>query len=677
MKQKQNIFLLAFFLLASSKAFLAENNYGKWGVDLSGMDLDVCPGDDFGGYVNGNWSKNTEIPADKSIYGTFIILRDLSEKNVKEIIEEWASNLFLLPESDEGKVAAIYRMFMDEENLEALDDEPLVEYLDSLKPIATKEEFAFFMGKTLFNFGKSFFNAYVQQDKKDISRNVVYFSQSGLGLPDRDYYLQEQNRSKKEKYLAYVEKVLKSIDWKTPYESAFLIVELEEKIAQAHWSKAESRDEDKTYNPTTIQKFMENSPNFPWARFFEGAKLNQIEGLVVEQDTAIAKLAKLYNETSLETLKAWQAFSLASQMSPYLSKRFSLEHWKFYSNYLNGVKEEKPRWKRAVSFCESLMGEAIGKEYVNRHFNEDSKNKMLSIVQNLLKAMGGRINSNTWMSDETKIKALQKLNNFKVKIGYPSKWKDYSLFDVVNNNLVKTLTNSREFEWNILVAKLSSPVDPEEWFMTPQTVNAYFNPPLNEIVFPAAILQPPFFNPNADMAVNYGAIGAVIGHEITHGFDDQGRKYNQYGALEDWWHESDENEFNLRAKKLGEFYGAIVFPNLPDVRINPELTMGENIADLGGILVALNAYRNAQEGKFEGDLDGFTQEQRFFLGFAQVWRTKCTEEYLKNLVTTDPHSPGRIRAYAPLCHIDAWYSAFGVEPIDKNYLTEDQRVKIW
>ncbi|HVG24525.1 MAG TPA: M13-type metalloendopeptidase [Thermoanaerobaculia bacterium] len=651
--------------------------YGTWGVDLEGMDRTVKPGDDFFKFVSGKWAASTTIPPDKTRYGAFDMLRDLSEVRVHAMVEKWAADKKLKAGSDEAKVAAMYRTFMDEAAIEKLDAKPLQPYLDAVRKAKKHEDIARLMARAPFSFGRSFFGAGVSDDAKDPDRNTLYVSQSGLGLPDREFYLRDNFKPQKERYQKYVADMLRLAEWPEPEQNAAAIVAMETKLAEAHWSRAESRNRDKTYNPMTFVELEKNAAGFPWGAFFKESGLDKAGRAVVRQNTALPKIAQIFADTPIETLKAWQAFNVTEEAAPLLSRRFADAQWEFRSKFLNGTQEQRPRWKRGVDAAEGALGEAVGRAYVAQYFPPESKAKMEKLVADLRTAMKGRIEKLEWMSPETRKSALDKLSKFGVKIGYPSKWRDYSTLQIKEGDLVGNVARVSAFEWADTVSRLGKKVDKQEWGMTPQTVNAYYASTRNEIVFPAAILQPPFFDPKADPAVNYGAIGAVIGHEITHGFDDQGRKSDGEGVLRDWWAAEDATKFEAQATRLGSQYESFEFENLPGLHITPKMTMGENIADLGGILMGLDAYKISLGGKPAPVLDGFTGEQRVFLGWAQVWRTMVRDDALRQLLMTDSHSPGTVRAFAPLRNVDAWYEAFGVKEGDKNYVKPEERVKIW
>jgi putative endopeptidase len=651
--------------------------YGTWGIDLEGMDTSVKPGDDFFKYVNGKWAATTQIPADKTSFGAFALLGDLSEARVRALLDRWAADKSLKPGSDEAKVAAVYRTFLDEAAAEKLDRKPIQPKLDAVKKARTHEDVARLMGRSAGSFGSSFFNAGISDDAKNPDKYALYVSQSGLGLADREFYLQDKFKAQKERYQKYVADMLALIGWDEAETNAAAIVALETKIADAHWTRPESRNRDKTYNPMTIAELETNAPGFPWRVAFKEAGLDKADRAIVRQNTALPKLARIFADTPVATLQAWQAFHIADDAAPLLSRRFVDTQWEFRAKFLNGAQEQRPRWKRAVSAAEGSMGEAIGRTYVAEHFPPESKAKMEQLVANIRAAMKGRIDNLQWMSPETRTRAHEKLAKFGVKIGYTTKWRDYSKLQIREGDLVGNAERAGKFEWARDLARLGKSVDKSEWGMTPQTVNAYYASTRNEIVFPAAILQPPFFDPNADPAVNYGGIGAVIGHEITHGFDDQGRKSDGNGVLRDWWAADDAAKFEAQATTLGAQYKAFNFPQLPDLHITPGLTMGENIGDLGGILLAYDAYRISLKGQPSPVLDGFTGEQRVFLGWGQVWRTMMRDDALRQYIMTNSHSPGMVRAFAPLRNVDAWYEAFGVKEGDANYVKPEERVRIW
>jgi putative endopeptidase len=650
--------------------------YGSWGIDTAGMDRSAKPGVDFFGYVNGNWAKNTPIPSDRSSYGSFMVLRDLSEARVRSLVEGYALG-DPAKDGDAAKVAALYRGFMDEAAIEALGAKPLKPHLAAIAKVKDKAAMADLMGRASGGLGGSFFGAFVSDDARNPDRYALYLGQSGLGLGDREMYLDAKFAPQRERYQAYVEQMLTMAGWPKAKDNAAKIVAMETRIAQAHWTRAESRNRDKTYNPAMLAEMDAKAPGFPWATFFKAAGVDSAERAVLRQDTAFPKIAQVFAETDLDTLKAWQAFRTTDEAAPLLSKAFVEAEFEFRNKFLSGQPEQRPRWKRGVAFAEAAMGEAIGRDYTQLYFPAESKAKMDALVTNVKAAMRARLEKLEWMGPATKTEAMAKLENFGLKIGHPDKWRDYSGLTIVNGDVFGNAQRSRQFEWDYDRARIGQPVDKAEWGMTPQTVNAYYSSVKNEIVFPAAILQPPFFDPKADPAVNYGGIGGVIGHEIIHGFDDQGRKSDGKGMLRDWWTAEDAARFEAQAAKLGAQYEAYPFPQLPGMHINGRVAMGENIGDLGGLTIALEAYRRSLGGQPAPVIDGFTGEQRFFMGWSQVWRTLWRDDALRQQLVNGTHSPGHIRAFAPLRNIDAWYEAFGITEADPLWVAPKDRVRIW
>jgi len=649
--------------------------YGTWGFDLSGRDTSVAPGDSFFRYANGAAFDKLEIPSDRTSYGSFALLRELSDNRMKALVQGLASRTDLTPGSDEAKVADAYRSYMDEARIEALDARPLQPFLSAIRAADTHEKIAAYMGQTQGRVGASFFGTGITIDQKNPTRYAVTTGQSGIGLPNRDYYLDARFADKKEKYQAYVERMLTNIGWADPAGHAAAIVALETKIAEAHWTPIENRNRDKTYNAYTIQTLAAEAPGFDWTGYFNAAGLGSIDRLIVRQNTAMPKIAAIFAETPIDTLQAWQAFHTTDDAASTLSKRFSDAQWEFRSRDLSGQPEQRSREKRAISFAEGSLGEAAGRLYVAEYFPAESKAKMEELVANLRVALSHRIDNLTWMGTDTKAAAQEKLRKFTVKIGYPDKWRDYSALEIRADDLFGNSQRLGQFQWNYQLNRLNQPVDKAEWGMTPQTVNAYYNSANNEIVFPAAILQPPFFDPDADPAVNYGGIGGVIGHEIGHGFDDQGSKSDGDGVLRNWWTDEDKANFQALTTRLGAQYDQ--FEPLPGHPVQGGLTMGENIGDAAGTAVGLEAYHLSLNGQPAPVIDGVTGDQRFFYGWAQVWQSKYREEALKQQIATDPHSPAEFRVIGPVRNIDAWYEAFGVKPGDKYYLAPEDRVRIW
>ncbi|WP_295210153.1 M13-type metalloendopeptidase [uncultured Brevundimonas sp.] len=650
----------------------AHSPFGAWGFDLAGRNTSVKPGDDFNEYANGTYLRTTEIPADKSRFGPFDVLYENAQSQLKSIIETSAAN----PANENArKVGALYASFMDEAKIEQLGATPLADDLAAVKAVTDHAGMARLMGESHSGFGGSLFGIDVFEDLKNPNLNSAYLGQGSLGLPDRDYYLKPDFAAQREAYLAYLTTTLTAIGWADPAKTAADILAFETKVADKQWTTVERRQIDKLYNPAKASDLATLAPGFDWAGFLSGAQVSDVDTLVLMENTAIPAIAQVFADTPIETLKAWQAFNVVDQASPYLSKAFVDARFDFRGKTLRGQPENRPRWNRGVALVDGQLGEVLAQEYVRLHFPASSKAQMEALVGNIRDAMTERLKTLDWMSEPTREQALYKMSKFGVKIGYPDKWRSYDGLELKADDLYGNVERSSAFEWAYKRGKIGKPVDPLEWGMTPQTVNAYYNPPRNEIVFPAAILQAPFFDPNADPAVNYGGIGAVIGHEITHGFDDQGRKSDGDGVLRDWWTPEDAARFEARAKVLGDIYDKL--EPIPGVHVNGDLTMGENIADLGGLLLALDAYHKSLNGQPAPVIDGLTGDQRVFLGWAQVWREKSREAALKEQLTTDPHSPGPVRAATSPRNIDAWYAAFGVSPDQKEYIAPEARARIW
>ncbi|WP_293826621.1 M13-type metalloendopeptidase [uncultured Brevundimonas sp.] len=650
----------------------AAHPFGTWGFDLAGRDTTVKPGDDFNEYANGTYLRTTDIPADKARFGPFDVLYENAQAQLKSIIETSAAN----PANDNArKVGALYASFMDEARIEQLGAAPLAADLAAVKAVTDHAGMARLMGESHAGFGASLFGVDVFEDLQKPDLNSAYLGQGSLGLPDRDYYLKPDFAAQREAYLAYLTTTLTAIGWTDPAKAAADILAFETRVADKQWTTVQRRQIDKLYNPTRVADLPTLAPGFDWAAFMAGAQVSEVDTLVLMENTAIPGIAQVFADTPIETLKAWQAFNVVDQASPYLSKAFVDARFDFRGKTLRGQPENRPRWNRGVALVDGQLGEVLAQEYVRLHFPASSKAQMEALVGNIRDAMTERLKHVDWMSEPTREQALYKMSKFGVKIGYPDKWRSYDGLELKPDDLYGNVERSSAFEWAYKRGKIGKPVDPLEWGMTPQTVNAYYNPPRNEIVFPAAILQAPFFDPNADPAVNYGGIGAVIGHEITHGFDDQGRKSDGDGVLRDWWTPEDAARFEERAKVLGAIYDKL--EPIPGVHVNGDLTMGENIADLGGLLLALDAYHKSLNGQPAPVIDGLTGDQRVFLGWAQVWREKSREAALKEQLTTDPHSPGPVRAATSPRNIDAWYAAFGVSPDQKEYIAPDARARIW
>ena len=670
--------LLAFGLVSvraddRASSSLEAPRYGAWGLDLTSRDLTVKPGTDFYLYANGNWLKRTEIPADKSRYDNFGKLDDLTQAIIRQLIEDAAAGRS--NDRDAGKIGAGYRAYMDEARVEQLDAKPLAAALDAIRAEKSKADVAVLMGTAPKSFQPAIFGLEISEDDKQPDRYAVYLRTEGSGMPDRDYYLKDELADKKAKYQAFVAALLGMIGWPEPAINAKAIVDFETKLAEARWTNAESRDPNKVYNPMSPSELADYAPGFDFRAFLKSADLGDVGRVIVKTNTAFPKFAKIFDATPLDTLKAWQAFQLASATTSYLSKRFVDASFDFYDKTLGGQSEMEPRWKRAVAWVDGALPESIGRMYVAKYFPPESKTKMDALVKELIAVMHKHIAGVDWMSAATKAKAQEKLSKLRVKIGYPAKWRDYGALTLTADDLYGNAMRTQAFAWDYLVKRLNQPVDKEEWGRTPQTVNAEYSPNGNELTFPAGILQPPFFDPKADMAVNFGGIGAVIGHEITHGFDDQGRLYDGDGVLKEWWTAEDAAKFKARADVLAAQFDT--FEPVKGYFVNSALTMGENIADLGGLALALDAYHAALHGKPAPVIDGLTGDQRLFLSWAQVWQRKIQPDAAIMLVKVDPHAPSHFRVIGPLRNMPEWYAAFNIGPADPMYLAPEKRVKIW
>jgi putative endopeptidase len=648
--------------------------FGDWGFDAPGMDGSVKPGDDFFKYANGTWDAHTDIPADRSGYGVDYVMADAAEQHVRGILE--AEPVAGGPDAAEArKIHAAYLAFMDEAKAQALGAAPIAPDLAAIRAAGDRAAIAALMGRNHAGFQSSLFDADLDPDEKSPTRYVAYVSQGGLGLPDRDYYLTPNFAQKKAAYQAYVAQLLTLADWSDPAASAASVVDFETKVADASWTRAERRDPDKTYNPMSPAELAAAAPGFDWAAWLKAEGLGGADRVVVSENTALPKLAAIFAATPLDTLKAWSAFHVADNAAPFLDSRFEGARFDFRLKLLQGQQSDRARWKRAVAFVNTGMGEAVGRAYVAKYFPPEAKAKIDALVAELQVALNQRIDRVAWMSAETKAKAHAKLAQFTVKIAYPDKWRDYSALNVSADDLAGDARAFRAFDWNRQLKRMNGPVDRSEWGMTPQTVNAYYEGVQNEIVFPAAILAPPYFDPGADAAANYGAIGAVIGHEMTHGFDDEGRKFDGAGRLADWWTTDDATKFEAAAKHLNAQYDT--YSPFPGVHVKGDQTTGENIADLGGILIALDAYHNSLHGKPAPVIDGLTGDQRFFLAYAQSWRDKRREDAIRDMIVGDVHSPELYRVNGVVRNVDAWYAAFDIQPGAALYLAPAERVRIW
>ncbi len=650
------------------------------GIDLQYVDDSVRAQDDFYKHINGKWLATTEIPADKGRYGSFDKLIDDSQAQLRGIVEDLQKSADS-KDPDQQKIADLYSTFMDEPALETLGLKPLEAEFAKIDALKDKQEIAGLIAHlNLIGVGAPYTPG-VHQDAKDSTKYVFDLGQDGLGMPDRDYYLLNDDKMKQARvqYGQHVEKMLTLAGDKTATKDAKDIVGLETELAKVQWTKVENRDPVKTYNKVEFPKLAALAPGYDWKAYLTDSGVDgKTDYLVISQPSYISGFGKLLQKTPLPVWKAYFRWRLLSDFAPYLSKSFVDEHFAFYGTALRGIPQNKPRWKRGIGVVENSIGEGLGKIYTAKYFPPESKARMDQLVQNLLAAYKADIDTLDWMGPETKQKAKDKLAKFTLKIGYPVKWRDYSALQVTKGDLVGDVIRAQTFEYNRNLNKLGKPIDRDEWGMTPQTVNAYYNPEMNEIVFPAAILQPPFFNPKADDAVNYGGIGGVIGHEISHGFDDQGSQYDGDGNLLNppgWFTQADLDKFKAKTHALVEQYAA--YEPIPGYHVNGELTLGENIADNSGIAIAHKAYKLSLGGKDATVIDGLSGDQRFYAGWAQVWRGKARDNELLVRLKSDPHSPSAIRGTVPEANQASFYDAFGVKEGDKMYLAPEKRVNLW
>lgn len=664
----------AFVVLVCLPAAFAAETALKSGIIKGHSDAAVRPQDDLFRSVNGKWLKEAEIPSDKPMYGAFFELREQSEKRVREIIESAAKKT---GDAEAKKIADLFASFMDEERADKLGIEPIQPELDAIADIKDKAALPAELAKLQRAGVSGLFSFYVGPDSKKSSENISYLNQSGIGLPDESYYREEKYESMRAAYVAHIEKMLTLAKRKDPKETAARIMAMETAIAKGHWDNVRNRDAEKTYNKVSRADLKTLAKGLDLDPWFEAIGAGTIKELIVGQPSFMTDLAKVVDQFSVDDWKNYLVWRVINGRASLLSQPFVNEHFEFFGKTMNGMPENEPRWKRGVGLVERTLGEAVGKIYVEKHFPPAAKERMKTLVANLTEAYRVDILALDWMSPETKTRALVKLAKFTPKIGYPDKWRDYTKLEVRADDLVGNARRAAEFALNYQLDKLGKPVDRSEWFMSPQTVNAYYNPEMNEIVFPAAILQPPFFDLEADDAVNYGGIGGVIGHEIGHGFDDQGSKYDGDGNLLDWWTKEDKQEFEKRTKMLIEQYNTFSPEQLPDQRVNGALTIGENIGDLGGLTIAHKAYMISLGGKEAPKIDGLSGPQRLFIGWAQVWRAKYRDAAMSRMLATNPHSPPEFRCNGVIRNLTEFYDAFGVKEGDKLWLPPEKRVRIW
>ncbi len=654
----------------------AKAEYGEYGLALEFLDRSAKPGDDFFRYAAGTWARTTAIPEDRSYYGIDTVIADRAENDLREIAEA-AMRGAAAAGTPERKVGDFYASYMDEAAIEAKGLAPIKPQLDAIAAIKTSADLARAFAAANEGFGTAPFGLYVNADAKDPDSYAAYLVQSGLGMPDRDYFLKREKEYQdyRSAYRAYVEKLLTLASVANARARAESILALEMRLARVQWPAEDNRDAAKTYNPMKISDLANEAPGFDWQSFAVAAGIDAAPTIVVAQKSAFPKLANVVAQTDLDVWKAYLTFHVLDDAAPYLSKALDDENFAFRGKILGGRTVQRDRWKRAVRVLDRQIGQVLGQVYVARRFPPSSRTLALQLVGNVKQALRAMITEAAWLDEATKASAHKKLDAMGAKIGYPDVWRDYSALDVARDDLIGNMTRALSFEYRRNIAKLGKPIDRGEWYLTPQTVNAYNDFGKNEIVFAAAIMQPPYFDPNADAAVNYGEIGAVIGHEISHGFDDQGRKFDARGKLEDWWTPKDAEAYTVQAKKLVAQFNA--YEPLPGLHINGQLTLGENIADLAGLAIAYRAYKLSLAGKEAPVRDGLTGDQRYFLAYAQSWIGKRREASLRERILSNPHSPEEYRVNGIVRNFDPWYAAFSVQPGDKLYLKPEDRVRLW
>ncbi|VAW34730.1 Peptidase, M13 family [hydrothermal vent metagenome] len=668
--------ILTLFGCAADKKYIAKSEPPALtsGIDLQYVDKSVRPQDDFYRYVNGKWLAEFVMPADKSRYGSFNALRDKSEKDVKTIIDNLAANTYDNG-TDEQKISDLYNSYMDTDSIEKAGINVLDKDLKKINSIKNYDDLLAYMAYADM-YTDAPMGLYVYIDLKDSNKHITYVSQSGLGLPEKDYYSNQSDKFKniRSKYVTLIENMFTHAGFDNPAQSAQTVMKIETKIADGHWSNVQVRDVEKSYNLNSYAEFQGLMPDLNIEAWMQGTTLKNVPEIVVRQPDYLQKLNQIITETSIDDWKTYYTWKLLNTAAIYLPKQFDDERFKFYGTVLKGTTEQKPRWKRAISTVNASIGELVGKVYIKSFYPPEAKTRMDNMIENLRTAYGESIRDLDWMSEQTKTKALEKLHKFNPKIGYPSKWKDYSSLNISKDSLLDNMIAVQTWGINRNRSKLGQPIDRTEWSMNPQTVNAYYNPTKNEIVFPAGILQPPFFNLAADDAVNYGGIGAVIGHEMGHGFDDQGSLFDGDGNLNSWWTDEDREKFNAKTAILIEQYNAYEVLD-GAAHVNGELTQGENIGDLSGVTIAYRAYKNAYPENTV--IDGLSSDERFFFGWAQVWRSMMRDEAILQQVTANPHSPAEFRGNGPLRNFPPFLELYNVQAGDKMFLPPEKRVKIW
>ncbi len=654
-----------------------ESTMGGNGIDLSNMDTTYKPGENFYLYAVGGWKKNNPIPDEYSVYGAFHQLDQQNTQMLKDLFDNLSKQSQL--NTEQQKILQFYQSGMDTNTIEKEGIAPLKPYFEQIKNLSHFKDFPKFVGTLHRNGAFMLFTLYAAQDEKNSLINIAQIYQGGLGLPDRDYYTENNKvaRYLQQEYKKYIANLLQASGLypaNKVNEVVRNIYSIEEKLATASMTRVEMRDPQKMYNKITMDELQKITPNFDWKIYFEQLSKTDISSINVNQPNFMKELNTLIKNIPLEHWKQYFTFHLLNSYATYLNSDLEKTHFAFYGTVLSGKTRMKERWKKIVDLTSNMMGEAVGKLYVEKYFPEDSKKRMFELVNNLKSTFREHIQQLDWMTDETKQKAIEKLDLMTLKIGYPDKWRDYSSIEISNQPFVLNVIASDRFNVQYMLSKIDKTVDKQEWHMYPQTVNAYYNPNSNEIVFPAAILQPPFFDANADDAVNYGGIGAVIGHEMTHGFDDQGRQYDKNGNLNEWWNEKDAANFKVKTEKLIPVFEAYKINDT--LSVNGQLTLGENIADLGGISLSLDAFKKTLKGN-EPTIDGFTPIQRFFLSYANVWRNNIRQQELLRRLKEDVHSPAEVRVNVPVYQFDDFYTAFNISPEDKRYVKPEERLKIW
>jgi len=647
------------------------------GLHLDNLDTTVAPGADFYRYACGGWMENNPLGDQYARFGSFDQLAETNTERINGLIEDIASRKGV--KGDEAKVGMLYNIAMDSVKLNADGMAPIASYLQRIDAVADNTGLQQLVAVMMREAFDPYFFVFASVDEKNSTKNLLQIYQSGLTLGNRDYYLSadENNRNIREKYVGHIGRMfsLAGFDKESAKKASESVMRVETALAGAHFDNLTLRDPYRNYHKMPYQEFVSRFPGMDWDSFMSVLGADNVDTLNVSQLEPLAKAVELITEGNIDDQKNYLKWKVIDAAAPYLSDAFVAENFEFYGKVISGQKEIKPRWKRAVATVDGVLGEEVGRMYVEKYFPPRAKERMITLIDNLKKSLGERISALEWMSDSTKEKALEKLSTFYVKVGYPDKWRDYSALEIKNDSYFANIVRASVFEYDYLISKAGKPVDRTEWHMTPQTVNAYYNPTTNEICFPAGILQYPFFDMDADDAFNYGAIGVVIGHEMTHGFDDQGRLYDKNGNLADWWSQSDADNFKARAQVLVDWFDAIEV--LPGLYANGSLTLGENIADFGGIQVAFQAFRNATASAPLPVKDGFTPEQRFFIAYANLWATNIRDEQIRYLTQMDVHSLGEWRVNAILPHVQAWYDAFGIVPEDGMYLAPENRASIW